>query len=220
MASITTAMCTSFKGDLLEGIHQLQGTITATGTVTSSSKNITSLSSIANLSAGLLVTDSGSNIPAGTYTSKLISTTSVGMDTAATGSGSVTVTFKGDQVAFALIKQGYVGTYGAASTNYSDITSNSDEASGAGYTTGGYVWAAGAMITPATSGTGAYTQPSTNPSWTNATLDVQGGMLYNYTKLGKGIAVESFGGEQKVTGGTLTLLLPTNGVGTSLLQIN
>ena len=32
MASITTAMCTSFKGDLLEGIHQLQGTITATGT--------------------------------------------------------------------------------------------------------------------------------------------------------------------------------------------
>ena len=45
-------------------------------------------------------------------------------------------------------------------------------------------------------------------------------MLYNSTKLGKAICVESFGGEQKVTGGTLTLLLPTNGVGTSLLQIN
>lgn len=219
MASITTAMCTSFKKEVLEGAHQLQGTITVTGDVTSASKDITNLSSVADLSAGMLV--SGSNIPAGTYTSKLNSNTSVGMDAAATGSATgQSIIFKGDQIAFALIKNGYTGTYDAASTNYSDITGNSDEASGAGYTTGGYVWAAGAMITPASSGTGAYCQPSSNPSWTNATLDVQGGMLYNYTKLGKGIAVESFGGQQKVTGGTLTLLLPVNGVGTSLLQIN
>lgn len=220
MASITTAMCTSFKGDILDGIHQLQGTIALSGTVSNGSKNITGLPNVDSLSAGMAVSDSGGNIPASTYTSRLLSTTSVAMDTPATGSGTVTVTFKGDQVAFALIKQGYTGTYDASSTNYSDITGNSDEASGAGYSAGGYVWAAGAMITPATSGTGAYCQPSTNPSWTSATLDVQGGMLYNYTKLGKAIAVESFGGEQKVTGGTLTLLLPTNGVGTSLLQIN
>ena len=112
------------------------------------------------------------------------------------------------------------GTYGSANVNYSDITGASDEVSGTGYTAGGFVWAAGAMTTPAASGTQAYCQPSTNPSWTSATIDCQGGMLYNVTQLNKAICIESFGGEQKVTAGTLTLLLPTNGAGTSLLQVN
>lgn len=221
MPSITTAMPTSFKKEMMEGIHNLQGTVVISGTTTNASKNVTSLASIADVSPGMLVTDANGDIPAGTYSSKLNSTTSVGLDTAATnGHSAQNITFKGDALSFALIKHGYAGTYGATSINYSDITGNSDEVSGTGYTAGGFTWAAGLMITPLTSGTGAYAQPSTNPSWTSATIDTDGGMLYNASKLNKALVVESFGGEQKVTAGTLTLLLPTNGVGTSLMQVN
>ena len=64
---ITTAMCTSFKSEVLGGVHDLD-----------------------------------------THTLKL-----------------------------ALIKSGESGTYGAATTNYSDVTGNSDEASGTNYSAGG-----------------------------------------------------------------------------------
>ena len=40
-------------------------------------------------------------------------------------------------IKLALIKSGESGTYGAATTNYSDVTGNSDEASGTNYSTGG-----------------------------------------------------------------------------------
>lgn len=229
MAGVTTAMPTSLKKEMLEGIHHLQGTITVVGTTstvtgTPAGTTIAGLASIADLSAGMLVADSTNpgDIPANTYVSRLLSTTTLNIDKVMLGSHvGDTLTFKGDALSFALIKVGPAGTYDASSTNYSNITGNSDEIpNGSGYTTGGFVWAAGANLTPLTSGTGAYTQPSTNPSWTAATISTIGGMLYNATQLNKAIAVESFGGTQTVTAGTLTLLLPANGVGTSLLQVN
>ena len=65
--AITTAMCTSFKSELLGGVHDL--------------------------------------------------------DT--------------DSIKLALIKASPSGTYDATTTNYSDVTGNSDEASGTNYTAGG-----------------------------------------------------------------------------------
>ena len=128
MPAITTAMPTSFKKEMLEGAHNLQGTITVAGTTTSTSKNITA-TTLTDLSPGMAVSDANGDVPANTFTSALLSSTSIKMDTAATGShAGQNITFKGDSLAFALIKQGYAGTYGAASTNYSDITGNSDEA--------------------------------------------------------------------------------------------
>jgi hypothetical protein len=44
-----------------------------------------------------------------------------------------------DSLKIALIKDSPTGTYGAATTNYSDVTGNSDEASGTNYTAGGQV---------------------------------------------------------------------------------
>jgi hypothetical protein len=44
-----------------------------------------------------------------------------------------------DSIKLALIKASPTGTYGAATTNYSDVTGNSDEATGTGYTAGGQV---------------------------------------------------------------------------------
>lgn len=113
------------------------------------------------------------------------------------------------------------GTYGAATTNYSDLTGNSDEvANGNGYTTGGFPWTAAENITPATSGTGAYWQWSVNPSWTSATFSTSGCLIYNSSETNRCVYVGSFGGVQTVTAGTLTLIQPTNGEGTSLLQLN
>ena len=43
----------------------------------------------------------------------------------------------GHTLKLALIKSGESGTFGAASTNFSNITDSSDEASGTGYSSGG-----------------------------------------------------------------------------------
>jgi hypothetical protein len=127
----------------------------------------------------------------------------------------------GNVFKIALAKVGVAGTYGAATTNYSDLTGSSDEvASGGGYTTGGFAWTAAQNITPLNSGTGAYWQWSVNPSWTSATFSTIGCIIYNSSASNRAVYVGSFGGTQTVTAGTLTLVQPTNGVGTSLLQIN
>ena len=113
------------------------------------------------------------------------------------------------------------GTYGAATTNYSNLTGNSDEVPNAtGYTTGGFAWTAAQNLTPLTSGTGAYWQWSVNPSWTAATFSTSGCIIYNTSASNKAVYVGSFGGTETVTAGTFTLVQPTNGVGTSLLQLN
>lgn len=113
------------------------------------------------------------------------------------------------------------GTYGAATTNYSNLTGNTDElASGSGYTTGGFAWTAAQNLTPATSGTGAYWQWSVNPSWTSFTGTTGGVIIYNSSASNKAVYVGSFGGDQTVSSGTLTLVQPTNAVSTSLLQLN
>ena len=121
----------------------------------------------------------------------------------------------------ALIKVGPTGTYDATTVNYSTLTGNSDEvASGGGYTTTGFAWTAAQNLTPLTSGTGAYWQWSVNPSWTSATFSTIGCIIYNSSASNKAVYVGSFGGTQTVAGGTFTILQPTNGVGTSLIQLN
>lgn len=121
----------------------------------------------------------------------------------------------------ALIIPSPTGTYGTASTNYSNITGNSDEvANGSGYATGGFAWTAAQNITPTNTTTQTYWQWSVNPSWTSASFSTIGCMIYNSSASNKAVYVGSFGGTQTVASGTLTLVQPTNGAGTSLLQIN
>jgi hypothetical protein len=119
----------------------------------------------------------------------------------------------------ALIKVSPTGTYDANTTNYSNLTSNSDETSGTGYSVGGFAWSVGQNIPPATSSGSAYWSWSVNPSWAAATMSMVGCIFYNISASNAAVYVGSFGGTQTVTGGTFTILLPTNGVGTSVLQI-
>ena len=127
----------------------------------------------------------------------------------------------------ALIIASPTATWNATATNYgagsgAPSTSNlgTDEVSGTGYTAGGFAWTAAQNITPAATGTQAYWSWSVNPTWTGATFSTSGCMVYNSTSGGRAVAIYSFGGTQTVTAGTFTITLPTNGAGTSILQLN
>ena len=141
MAS-TTAMCTSFKGELLQAVHNFTAT-------------------------------TGHVFKVALYTSS--------------------------------------ATNGAATTAYSAT----NEVSGTGYVAGGFAFTAAQNITPLTSGTGAYTSWSVNPSWTTATFTAASCLFYNSSSGNKAVAVFDFGGNQTVTAGTFTI-----GVGTSVIQLN
>jgi hypothetical protein len=119
----------------------------------------------------------------------------------------------------ALIKVSPAGTYGAASTNYSNITGNSDEVTGTGYSAGGFAWTAAQNITPANSGTTAFWSWSVNPSWTSASFSTTAGMIYNSSAGNRAVSTHDFGGTQTVASGTFTVVLPTNNSSTALLRI-
>ena len=126
----------------------------------------------------------------------------------------------GNDFKFALGIASPTGTYGAATTNYSNLTGNSDEVSGTGYTAGGYDITAANNTTPLTSGTTAYTTPNVNPTWTTATFSTSGGVMYNATNGNRATYVGSFGGTQTVTAGTFTTLMPSNSSSTALLRLS
>ena len=143
--AITTAMCTSFKSELLGGIHDLD-----------------------------------------THTIKL-----------------------------ALIKNGMSGTYGAATTNYSDVTGNSDEASGTNYSAGGQNLDS---ATIAVSGTTAHVDFA-DEVFSNVTCSADGCIIYNSSASNKAICVIDFGGTVSATAGDLTIEFPAAGASTAVIRI-
>ena len=143
--AITTAMCTSFKGELLGGTHDLD-----------------------------------------THTLKI-----------------------------ALIKASPSGTYGAATTNYSDVTGNSDESSGTNYGAGGQNLD-GATIS--TTGTTAIVD-FTDEVFTNVTTSADGCIIYNSSASNKAICVIDFGGTVSATAGDLTIQFPTADASNAVIRI-
>ena len=145
MGTITTAMCNSFKEELLGGVHDLD-----------------------------------------THTLKL-----------------------------ALIKPSPTGTYGAATTNYSDITGNTDEATGTNYTAGGQNLDS-ATIT--LSGTTAFVDFA-DEVFSNLTITAAGAIIYNSSASNKAIAVFSFGSNVASTAGDFTVIFPTADASNAVIRI-
>ena len=143
--AITTAMCTSFKSELLGGLHDLDS----------------------------------------------------------------------DSLKIALIKASPSGTYGAATTNYSDVTGNSDEASGTGYSAGGQVLD-GASIS--VSGTTAIVD-FTDEVFSNVTVSTDGCIIYNTANSNSAIAVIDFGGTVSATAGDLTIEFPAADASNAVIRI-
>ncbi len=225
MGSITTAFCTSAKSEFFNGAFNFGATVTPTATA-NTSVTLTSVSSNSGIVVGAPIT--GNVIPANTVVASIDSATQLTLSKAATGSTGFTATVAGDTLKITLIKAGPTGVYGAASVNYTDITGNSDEASGAGYSAGGVVLT---NVSPVVSGTGAYVNFSPNPSWTSASFTTDGCMIYNSSVRlggtsgtntiggGRAIGVFSFSGTQTVSSGTFTVLMPSAAIGTAVFRL-
>jgi hypothetical protein len=108
-----------------------------------------------------------------------------------------------------------VGTYGAATTNYSDVTGNSDEASGTGYSAGGNTLT---NVTPTSSGTTAFTDFA-NTTWSTATITASGALIYNSSASNAAVAVLDFGGDKTSTAGDFTIVFPTADATDAIIRI-
>lgn len=109
-----------------------------------------------------------------------------------------------------------VGSYGAATTNYSDLTGNSDElANGSGYTTGGNTLTS---VTPVADGTTAVCDFD-NTTWSAATFTTSGAIIYNSSASNAAVAVLSFGGDQQVSSGDFTIQFPAAAASTAIIRI-
>jgi hypothetical protein len=220
MAGITTAMSTSFKSELMSAGHCFNATVFPTATVASGSTSVTAVSSMTGVAVGMGVTGTGmaANATIAAVTGSNTFTLSAAA-TAAVNGGTLTVA--GDVFKMALIRQGMTGTYDSTTTNYSNVTGNTDEvtnASGTAYVAGGTPLT---NVSPTTSGTVAFVNFSPNPSWTTATFSTAGCMIYNSsvrngglsgtnsTGGGRSCSVHNFGGSQQVSSGTFTVLMPT-----------
>lgn len=95
------------------------------------------------------------------------------------------------------------------------------EVSGTNYTAGGVdLTGAQDWISPASSGTTAYSTPTNSIVYTNVTLSTafDAVMIYNSTQSNKAVSVHTFG-SQTVTAGTFTLTMPTNDSSTGLIRL-
>lgn len=226
----TTAMCSSFKQELLCGGHcflATQAAVSATGV--NGQFTLTALASTANLAVGMAVT--GANVAAGAVIASVDSATQVTLSKAHTGAVA-SVTFTADVFKILLIKvapartfdatQTNVGTPGAGASSSTNV--GTDEVTGTNYTSGGVTLT---NVNPDLSGTTAKTSFGANPSWASASFSATAAIIYNSsTRLGgaaplngRTVSVHDFGGTQTVTAGTFTLVLPTNDAANAILRI-
>jgi hypothetical protein len=111
-----------------------------------------------------------------------------------------------------------VGTPGSGTPTTTNV--GTDEASGTGYTSGGFALT---NVAPAVSSHVATTSFSANPSWTSASFSAIAGVIYTndatLDSAGRTVGVYDFGGTQTVSAGTLTVVLPTNSASQAIIQI-
>ena len=106
------------------------------------------------------------------------------------------------------------GTFGAATTSYSDMGTD-QLATATGYTQPGNTLAS---VTPVADGTTAICDFA-DTSWTSATFTTCGALIYNSSASGAACAVLSFGGDQSVSSGDFTIQFPAAAAATAIIRI-
>ena len=115
----------------------------------------------------------------------------------------------------ALIKPSPTGNFNKATTNYSNLTANSDEATGTNYSAGGQV-----LDSPAISLSGdTAIVDFADEVFSNLTISAAGALLYNSSASNKAIAVFSFGSNVASTAGDFTVIFPTADASNAVLRI-
>jgi hypothetical protein len=120
-----------------------------------------------------------------------------------------------DSIKLALIKASPTGTYNASTTNYSDVTGNSDEASGTNYSAGGQVLDSAAI---SLSGSTAIIDFA-DEVFSDVTVSADGCIIYNAGQSNKAIAVIDFGGTVSATAGDLTIEFPAADASNAVIRI-
>jgi hypothetical protein len=109
------------------------------------------------------------------------------------------------------------GTYNASTTNYSDVTGNSDELpNGSGYTTGGNTLTS---VTPTLDSNTAVCDFA-NTSFSSATFTTRGCIIYNTSASNKAVMVLDFGADFSVSNGTFTIEFPTANASNAIIRIS
>ena len=126
-----------------------------------------------------------------------------------------------DTLKIALIKPSPTGNFGAATTNFSNLGSTSDEATGTGYTSGGQNLGAptdGTSSIINLSGTTAFID-FVDEVFSNVTVSAAGALIYNSSQSNKAIAVFSFGQTVTSTAGDFTIVFPTQDASNAVIRI-
>ena len=106
-----------------------------------------------------------------------------------------------------------VGTFGAATTNYSDM--GADEASGTNYAAGGQALSS---VSPTSSGTTAYVDFA-DEVFTNVTITASGALIYNATNANRAVCVLDFGGDKSATAADFTIIFPAAAAATAIIRL-
>ena len=121
-----------------------------------------------------------------------------------------------DTLNVALIKASQSCTYGAATTNYSDITGNTDEAVGTNYSAGGQVLD---LAVISLSGSTVFVDFD-DEVFVNLTISAAGAIIYNASKSNKAVAVFDFGTTVTSTSGDFTVVFPTADASNAVIRIS
>lgn len=218
MAGITTVVLKSWKTDIMSALHCFNITIAKTASGVNGAFTLTGLADVTGLAVGMAA--SGSNVASGAVIASIDSATQVTLSKAHTNTiTTASITFTADVFKLALIKVGPTGTYDKDTTNYTDVTGNSDEMSGTGYSAGGIALT---NVSPAMS-TDTAILDFADVSWTSASFSCRGCLIYNTSRRGptatRGVSLHDFGGTQQVTVGTFTLVFPTPDASNAIVRI-
>ena len=122
-----------------------------------------------------------------------------------------------DTFKIALLKGAVKGTYGAATTNYSEVVANWDEVTGTGYVAGGNTLVISnppsSGPTPATTAWVSFL----NSAWMGSTLTSAGAIIYNASQGNRAVMILSFG--QIITQTNFTVVFPSAVASTAILQL-
>ena len=120
-----------------------------------------------------------------------------------------------DTLKIALIKESPTGSYGASTTNYSDVTGNSDEGSGTNYTAGGQTLDSATITLDGSTAIVDFD----DEVFTNVTIAADGAIIYNSSQGNKAVAVFDFGGTVTATSGDFTIVFPTADASNAVIRI-
>lgn len=240
--AITTCMTNQAKMDLFSGSMVIMLSNVQTGNCFAAPNTlVNALTNTYPLRVGMKVTFTNQNAANTTWIQRIINSTAIELSEPATGAAQQSMTFAGDTLNIALIKfTGQAGTYDRITSCYANIVTTSDEVVGTGYTAGGLALTVAAVPDVPDSNT-AIINFSPNPSWTSATINAAGCMIYN-TQARSGmtganattagvlagigtnsalhaISLHDFGGAQQVTSGTFTVNMPTANGTAAILRI-